>query len=111
MNNTDLQPISGEVLPANPKSPPDIPNELRSTLVKTIEKDWPQIIEAQADLAKGLWVKQHVKNKDGTYSTEPAKVYQEKPDRDAGQYLINQVIGKPKENMVVAGKVNFILDL
>lgn len=111
MEDTKLQPLIGEVLPKDLKNLPDVPQELRSTLVKTIEKDWPQIIEAQADLAKGLWIKQHVKDKDGKYTLEPAKVYQEKPDRDAGQYLINQVIGKPKENMVVAGKVNFILDL
>ena len=113
MDNTDIQPIVGDVLPAIPEK--DVPHALRSTLVKTIEKDWNEIIEAQAELAKGLWIKEYVKDKLGNFITDEygkpkVKVYQQKPEKDAGQYLINQAIGKPKENMVVAGKVNFILD-
>lgn len=100
--------VEGEVLQ-------DIPSVLRGKLVNTIEKDWESIIDAQADLAKGLWIKEYVKDKNGKFIVDEfgkpkVKVYQQKPDKDAGQYLMNQVIGKPKENMVVAGKVNFIMD-
>ncbi len=116
MADTFLQPLEGEVLPATNAPEKDVPNALRQKLVDTVEEDWEHIIQAQADLAKGLWIKEYVKDKDGKYVTDElgnpkVRVYQQKPDKDSGQYLINQVIGKPKENMVVAGKVNFIMDI
>jgi hypothetical protein len=116
MGITDLQVREGEVLPASNAPELDVPNALRQKLVDTVETDWEHIIQAQADLAKGLWIKEYVKDKDGKFITDEfgkpkVRVYQQKPDKDSGQYLINQVIGKPKENMVVAGKVNFIMDI
>ena len=111
-----------EVLPVVPTSVdtpeiiPDIGQAMREKLTDVVDKDFEQIVEAQAELAKGLWIKEYVKDKEGNIISDElgnpkVKVYQQKPDKDAGQYLLNQVIGKPKENMVVAGKVNFILDI
>lgn len=107
MNDLILQPT--EVLPAKDALPVDLPNELRTKLVNKVNEHVEDIVEAQVDLARGLWIRERVKDKNG--QTVEQKVYQKAPDKDAGQYLLNQVIGKPKENMVVAGKVNFILDL
>jgi hypothetical protein len=109
-----------EVLPALPETdpnlPPDIPQELRNSMVETVRKDWPDIVAAQAELAKGVYVKEFVKDKNGQIQFGPdgrpeSKVYLTKPDKDAGQYLMNQMIGKPKETTIVEGKVNFIMDL
>lgn len=108
------------VLPADslvPEVIPDVPDTLREEMIAKIQEDWTDIIAAQADLAKGLWVKEFVKDpKTGKTIMGPdgrptTKVYMRKPDKDAGQYLMNQVIGKPKETQVVEGKVNFILDI
>lgn len=127
MNDSDLitlQPVDPsrlrlaevEVLPALPEEPVDIPYTLRSKLTAVVEEHMEDIVEGQVELARGLWFKEYVKDKNGNfisdeYGKPKIKVYQKAPDKDAGQYLLNQVIGKPKENMVVAGKVNFILDL
>lgn len=109
-----------EILPPKdilPEIPPDKTQELRDSMMTVVEKDWPEIIAAQAELAKGIYVKEFVKDKDGKFKMDPAtgrpvtKVYLTKPDKDAGQYLINHAIGKPKETTVIEGKVNFILDL
>lgn len=107
MDNTDIQPAVEAAL--------DVPHALRSSLVGTIQKDWEEIIGAQADLAKGLWIREYVKDKDGKFITDEygkpkVKVYQQKPDRDAGQFLMNQVVGKPKESFEIDKRVNFILD-
>ena len=107
MNDLTLQPT--QVLPAKEAEPIDVPNEMRSKLVTKVNEHMNDIVEGQVELARGLWYKDIVRDKEGNYID--AKVYQKPPDKDAGQYLLNQVIGKPKENMVVAGKVNFILDI
>ncbi len=107
MNDLITQPV--EVLPAKDEAPIDVPNEMRGKLVDVVSTHMEDIVEAQVNLARGLWIKERVRDKMGNLLE--TKVYQKAPDKDAGQYLLNQVIGKPKENMVVAGKVNFILDI
>ncbi len=104
-----LRPAEVEVLPAKDEAPIDVPNAMRSKLVSVVDEHMEDIVEGQVNLARGLWIKEWVK--DGKGKILEAKVYQKAPDKDAGQYLLNQVIGKPKENMVVAGKVNFVLDI
>lgn len=114
-NNSELQTI--EVLPAIPEVPVDPSDDARSELTRVVTENFADIVEAQVDLAKGLWVKEYVKDSKGKAKIDPltgralTKVYLKAPDKDSGQYLINQVIGKPKENMVIAGKVNFIMDV
>lgn len=113
---------SVEVLPAEKEKadldnvPQDVPQELRGKMIETVKQEWNDIVAAQAELAKGVYVKEFIKDKNGKIQFGPdgrpvTKVYLTKPDKDAGQYLMNQIIGKPKETQVVEGKVNFILDL
>lgn len=112
MNDLAIQENKPTVLEAEP----DLPQIMRQRLTSVVGKDFEDIVTAQADLAKGLWVREYVKDKLGNmitdeYGKPKVRVYQQKPDKDSGQYLLNQVIGKPKENMVVDGKVNFIFDV
>lgn len=112
--------VPTEVLPLDVGTaavpPLDIPQKLRGEMVSEIEKNWSDIVAAQAELAKGVWVKEYVKDKAGNLVMDelgrPAtKVYLKSPDREAGKYLIDQVIGKPKETQIIEGKVNFTMDI
>lgn len=100
-----------------PLAPVDLPVELRGRLSERVKSDWDEIIGAQAELAKGMWVKEYVKNaktKEQEYDLDGkpiVKVYFRPPDRDAGQFLINQAVGKPKESFEVNKRVNFVMDL
>lgn len=53
----------------------------------------PQLLKAQFDLAIGVQVKEAKGDKE--------RVYTKAPDKDAGQYLINRVMGKPTERIEV----------
>ena len=117
----EIIPVQAEVVEASPKDVaqvPDLPQELRSSMAERVQRDWEEIIGAQIDLAKGLSMKEYARDKMGNIKYDPetglpeqAKYYTKAPDRDAGQYLINQVVGKPKENTVIEGKVNLIFDI
>lgn len=117
--NTDEENTEIEVLPPTPKAEEvdiDIPMEMRIKLTDAVRKDWSEIVSGLAELAKGVWVKDYVKDKNGNLVKDnlgrpTTKTYLKPPDREAARYLVDQVVGKPKENLVVQGKVNFLLDL
>lgn len=118
MENSAIQAVEGEIVDSPAKTLPDLPAALRGRLAEAITQDWEEIIGAQKELARGVFVKEYIKDpKTGDLITDSMgipqmkPVYRKAPDRDAGQYLINQVIGKPKENTVLEGKVNLIFDL
>ena len=72
----------------------------RDNVVKKIFKRHDKILEAQIDSAAGLY-----------YLTADGKhVYTQKPDRGAGEYLLNQLIGKPKESIEIKS-INLNVDL
>lgn len=54
----------------------------------------PELIELQMELARGVLVE--MQTEDGS------KVFKTPPDRAAGQYLINRIMGKPTERKEVA---------
>jgi hypothetical protein len=60
---------------------------------KWIADRLPFILEAQYDLALGVRVKE-VKG-------EKERVYTKPPDKEAGQYLLNRVMGKPVERVEI----------
>src|SRR3990167_5225762 len=70
----------------------------RGELSVAVRENLKSILEAMIRSAMGIWVERKIVNKDGIEVIMP--VYQEKPNTDVGQYLINQVIGKPKETSV-----------
>lgn len=81
----------------------------RDALVKKVRSDYEAIVQALIDSAKGMWLKEQVEDKKtGSIS---ARVYQMKPNTDVAQYLLNQLIGKPKETQVMEGRVHFELDV
>lgn len=85
-----------------------IPETLREKLILMAEKNWDEFLLAYRELALGIWVEE--KQFDNKGVLKMVRVYQQKPDKEALKYLQDQVIGKAKENMVVEGKVNFIMD-
>ena len=85
-----------------------LPDALRGDLHTRIEYEKQEIIDSLMDLAKGIWYAQQAFKDDGTPYT--LKIYKKLPDKEVAQYLLNQVIGKPKENVAIQGRVNFIMD-
>ncbi len=86
----------------------EIPEEMRTLLVNATKEHWDDLMEAMVNLAKGVYV-QDIKVDDAG-SPIDVKVYRQKPDKDVAKYLMDQVIGKPKESMNVEGKINLIVD-
>ena len=85
-----------------------IPEEFRGSAMTKIQENWDDLLDAQIRLAKGIFYVEKKKNKDGEFVDE--RIYELKPDKEAGQYLMNQGMGKPKESMNIEGKVNLIVD-
>lgn len=72
----------------------------REQVIKTIYKNKEDLLKAQIDAAKGL-----------SYVHDDGKhIYVKKPDTAAGEYLLNQLIGKPKESVEVR-TVNLNVDI
>jgi hypothetical protein len=85
----------------------------RDSLVFTVRNHYPDIVQSLIDSAKGMWVEKSVeiKNSKGIPSgLFVRRVYQEKPNTDVAQYLLNQLVGKPKETQVMEGRVIFKRD-
>lgn len=63
----------------------------RERTQQRVNKKLEKLLDAQIDAATGLY-----------YVTADGKhVYKQKPETDTGQYLLNQLIGKPKESIEV----------
>jgi len=84
----------------------------RDALIVKIRGDYEGIVQALIDSAKGSWIEKTVtaKNNKGL-EEKTSKIYQEKPNTDVAMYLLNQLVGKPKETQVMEGRVNFVLDV
>lgn len=92
--NNNLPTISEAETAVLEKISPDDRGEL-SVAVRTALRE---ILFSMIESAKGLWVSKIVVNKHGIEVSVP--VYQEKPNTDVSQYLLNQLMGKPKETQV-----------
>lgn len=72
----------------------------RDFTVAKIANKRAKLIEAQIDLAVGY-----------SYIDEKGdKVYTKAPDATTGQYLLNQLIGKPKESIEVKEEIRLSVD-
>ena len=116
------QPTKVEVLPSTPTSLKSIEDDtsqiLRSKLTEKVKEHWDALTDAQIQLAVGMYLKEYVKDpKTGKVKLDASgmpvkeKVYRTKPDKDIIKYLIDQQIGKPKENVIVESKVHLVMDL
>jgi hypothetical protein len=85
-----------------------VPDELRNEVQKIVIERKQEIIDALMDLAKGIWREETQLDDSG--KPIKVKIYKKAPDKEVAQYLLNQVMGKPKESASVQGKVNFIMD-
>lgn len=79
----------------------------RDLLSTSVRNDLKEIIQGLVESAKGMWVQKTVINKLGVEIEVP--VYQKEPDTNDAQYLLNQLIGKPKETQVNLGIKNNII--
>ena len=72
--------------------------EMRKMLTERARKEFSGLIDAQLDLARGVYVEEidTVKDKKGNLKTK-RRVYKRPPSSEAIKYLMDQAIGKPKE--------------
>jgi len=80
--------------------------EQRQVAVSRIKPHLLGMIDSQIEVAKGIYYehKENILGKNGKKQKVIKKVFQKLPNESVGQYLINQVIGKPKEMMEVEHK-------
>lgn len=75
---------------------------------KRIVDKLPQLVDRMLDLANGIMVE------DTNDLTGETKVYLRAPDRQAGEYLINRIMGRPTERHEVdgdiGGRLHIIID-
>ena len=98
-NLPTLQDVESEVLD-------NIDPDDRSELSLAVRENLHEILQAMVESAKGIWFKEVVV-KDGVTSTKP--VYRKAPNTADAQYLLNQLMGKPKETQVNLGVQNNII--
>lgn len=73
----------------------------RDYVVATIAQKKKKLIEAQLDVAIGY-----------SYITESGKkIYTKPPNASTGEYLLNQLIGKPKESVDVKTEIRLNVDI
>ena len=72
----------------------------RERVIHKVNKKLDKLIDAQVDLATGLYY----------VTTDGKHVYTKPPNGSTGEYLLNQLIGKPKENIEIKN-TNLNLDL
>ena len=101
INNSFNGPATNSIEPLPPGGRPVTSNlSHRERTQLRVGKKIDKILDAQIDLATGLY-----------YVTADGKhVYKQKPDGSRGQYLLDQLIGKPKESIEVK-TVTLKLDL
>src|SRR3990167_7317966 len=74
---------------------------MREELEKRVRKELKPILRAQIDAAKGLAIEKQIK----IGNKIVPRYYIEKPDIAAGKYLVEQSIGRPKEQIEHSGEI------
>lgn len=74
---------------------------LKGDLSERVHAEKEEILTGLMDLAKGIYVLEDALDE----KLRPIKKrkYLKHPDKDVAQYLLNQFIGKPKQNVEVSG--------
>ena len=70
----------------------------RSEMSVKVRDNLVEILQAMIESAKGIWFREITVNKQGIETSKP--VYQRLPNMDVAQYLLNQLMGKPRETSV-----------
>jgi hypothetical protein len=106
LNPPKIYPLEGTIYaPATFVTPEiarqNIPVHARDHIVDRIFKKKDKLIDAQIDAATGLY-----------YVTQKGDhVYQKLPNTNTGEYLLNQLIGKPKESIDVQTEIRLNVDI
>lgn len=88
--------------------------ERRSRVMGVVDEHIEELTQTQIDnamgvkLAKGIPI---VDPKTGDITQVTGRIYINKPDQKAGEYLLNQAIGKPKDLIELSGEVKGIVEL
>lgn len=85
--------------------------QMRKHLTKRVKKELNNLIDSQLQLAKGIKLAANITlidRKDGKKVT--GDIFTKAPEGKAGEYLMNQAIGKPKESVEMSGEVKTIID-
>lgn len=111
--STQVEEKEVQIMKAMQDRVPEIVESDRDKLSEGVRDNFIEIVQALIDSAKGIWVEKEVKAKTSKgVETGPVlkRVYQVKPNTDVAQYLLNQLVGKPKETKVMEGRVIFKRD-
>jgi len=76
----------------------------RAFMLKEIAKDLEPIMAAQKEAAKGLWYEKLT-------DSGKLKIYQRDPELRTGEYLLNQLVGRPREVIQLSGEMSLKLDV
>lgn len=83
------------------------PNKNRKTFISVLtdgkKAPFKELIGKQVELARGIFVEKDIILPDGT---KLSRVYKQAPDQKAGQFLIEQVIGKATQAIEVSETPN-----
>lgn len=73
--------------------------EMRVMLTRKAREVFSDLVNAQIDLARGVYVEEMVTetSKDGKEVKQKRRVYKRPPSQEAVKYVMDQAIGKPKE--------------
>ena len=72
----------------------------RSALSTSVRENLREILRAMIESAKGVSYEKRLVRKDGLMESTETIVYKERPNMDVAQYLLNQLMGKPRETQV-----------
>jgi len=73
--------------------------KMREELIDRVGKEFVPIVSAQIEAAKGMYIEK-----------EDKIIYKKEPDLKAGEYLLNQSVGKPKETVEMKGVKKLLID-
>ncbi len=75
----------------------------REYMIERIAQELAPIITAQIEAAKGVW-------REEVMDGEKVRIYQKAPDRQAGEYLLNQAAGRPKGSVDLNADMQIIFE-
>ena len=76
--------------------------KMRECFVNEVAKKMPALVEAHMDLALGHHYEKMTE-------TGVMRIYKASPEQKAGQYLLDQGIGKPKESIEHSGSIKTLI--
>lgn len=96
----EVERLSGELAEANGTAKAIEPSQARDHILRKIFAKKDKLIDAQIDAATGLYT-----------IIDGKRQYQKAPDRAVGEYLLNQLIGRPTESLEIKQVTKILVDL